>query len=180
MKPMPALDDLLRRANDNGVFGTKMRSVINAASETGIKAIVAQQFAIGQQIIGHGLVPILEPEININMDQKAEAEDMLRDAILAQLNALAPNTVVMLKLTLPEVPNVYQSLVDHPNVMRVVALSGGYSRAEANRRLAENNGIIASFSRALTEGLSTNQSDEDFNDLLSTTIEDIFAASVAG
>lgn len=180
MKPITALDDLLRRANDNMVFGTKMRSVINKASQSGIAAIVAQQFEVGQQVIGHGLMPILEPEINIHMDHKAEAEEMLRDAILAQLDKLAPNATIMLKLTLPEVPNIYQPLVDHPKVMRVVALSGGYSRAEANHRLAENSGIIASFSRALTEGLSIQQSDDEFNTMISTTIEDIFAASVAG
>lgn len=180
LKPMPGLDDLLRRAKNNGVFGTKMRSVINGASQTGIQAIVAQQCEVADQVIGHGLVPILEPEININMDQKSAAEDMLRDALLAKLDTLGPNTNVMLKLTLPEVPNVYKPLVDHPNVMRVVALSGGYSRAEANRRLAENTGVIASFSRALTEGLSAQQSDDDFNDVISTTIENVFAASVAG
>lgn len=180
LKPMPGLDDLLRRAKDNGVFGTKMRSVINGASQTGIQAIVAQQCEVADQVIGHGLVPILEPEININMDQKSAAEEMLRDALLAKLDTLGPNTNVMLKLTLPEVPNVYKPLVDHPNVMRVVALSGGYSRAEANRRLAENTGVIASFSRALTEGLSAQQSDDDFNDVISTTIENVFAASVAG
>lgn len=180
LKPMPGLDDLLRRASDNGVFGTKERSVINQANAAGIKAIVAQQFAVGQQVIGHGLVPILEPEINIKMSHKAEAEVMLRDAILAELDKLAPNQVVMLKLTLPEVPNTYAPLVAHPKVMRVVALSGGYSRAEANRRLAENTGVIASFSRALTEGLSAQQSDDDFNTTINTTIEDIFAASVAG
>jgi len=180
LKPMPGLDDLLRRASDNGVFGTKERSVINQANADGIKAIVAQQFEVARQVIGHGLVPILEPEININMDSKAEAEEMLRDAILAELDKLAPNATIMLKLTLPEVPNVYAPLVAHDQVMRVVALSGGYNRAEANRRLAENTGVIASFSRALTEGLSAQQSDDEFNAMISTTIEDIFAASVAG
>lgn len=180
LKPMPGLDDVLRRANDNGVFGTKMRSVINGASQTGIAANVAQQFAVANQVISHGLVPILEPEVNINMDNKAQAEDMLRDAILAELAQLSPNASIMLKLTLPEIPNVYKPLVDHPQVMRVVALSGGYSRAEANHRLSQNTGVIASFSRALTEGLSTNQSDDAFNAMINTTIEDVFAASVAG
>lgn len=180
LKPMPGLDDLLRRASDNGVFGTKERSVINQANADGIKAIVRQQFEVAQQVVGHGLVPILEPEININMDNKAEAEEMLRDAILAELDQLSPNTTVMLKLTLPEIANTYAPLVAHPRVMRVVALSGGYNRAEANHRLAENAGVIASFSRALTEGLSAQQSDAEFNATISTTIEDIFAASVAG
>ncbi|SEW04734.1 fructose-bisphosphate aldolase [Cognatiyoonia koreensis] len=180
MKPIPGLEDLLRRATENGVFGTKMRSVIYAVSQSGIAANVAQQFQIGKEVISHGLVPILEPEINIKMTGKAEAEEILRDAILAELDQLAPNATIMLKLTLPEIPNIYKPLVDHPQVMRVVALSGGYSRAEANRRLAENTGVVASFSRALTEGLSAQQSDAEFNTMISETIEDVFAASVAG
>jgi len=180
MKPIPTLGALLHRAKNNGVFGTKMRSVINEASNTGIKAVVAQQFQIGSQIIDHGLVPIIEPEININMDEKSLAEDMLRDAILDELNQLPETATVMLKLTLPEQPNAYRVLVDHPRVMRVVALSGGYSRAEANTRLAENSGIIASFSRALTEGLSAQQPDDDFNAVIGATIADVYAASLAG
>lgn len=180
MKPMDHLDRLLPRAAKHGIFGTKMRSVINAASQTGIAANVAQQFEVGKQVIGHGLVPILEPEINIKMDDKAQAEEMLRDAILAQLDKLGPNEIIMLKLTLPEQPNIYQPLVDHPNVMRVVALSGGYTREEANARLAQNKGIVASFSRALTEGLSAGQDDDEFNRTLNTTIEDVYAASIAG
>ncbi|WP_342075414.1 fructose bisphosphate aldolase [Yoonia sp. SS1-5] len=180
MKPMDHLDRLLPRAAQGGIFGTKMRSVINQPNAAGIAANVTQQFEVGRQVIGHGLVPILEPEINIKMTDKAVAEEMLRDEILAHLNTLGPNEIIMLKLTLPEQPNIYQALVDHPNVMRVVALSGGYTRDEANAKLAQNTGIIASFSRALTEGLSADQSDADFNQTLSTTIEDVFAASVAG
>lgn len=180
MKPMDHLDTVLPRAAGYGVFGTKMRSVINTANPKGIAAIIDQQFAEGKRVHGHGLVPILEPEININMIDKAKAEEMLRDEVLKHLNALAPEEMVMLKLTLPEEPNIYQPLVDHPNVMRVVALSGGYSRADANARLAQNRGVIASFSRALTEGLSADQSDAAFNDMLNTAIDDIYAASVAG
>lgn len=180
LKSMPGLDDLLDRARDLGVFGTKARSVINAPSQTGIDKIVAQQFAVGQQVLAKGLVPILEPEININMAGKAEAEALLRDAILEHLESVPGGQEVMLKLTLPEDANIYRPLVEHPSVMRVVALSGGYSRSEANARLAKNTGIIASFSRALTEGLDAHQSDDAFNTMISTTIEDIFAASVAG
>lgn len=180
LKPMPGLDDLLTRAAAGGVFGTKERSVISAANAKGIEDIVRQQFDVGRQVIRHGLVPMLEPEITISIADKAEAEVMLRDEILRHLDMLAPDQVVMLKLTLPEEPNIYQPLVDHPNVMRVVALSGGYSRDEANARLSQNTGVIASFSRALTEGLNAQQDDDAFNALLSTTIEEIFAASVAG
>lgn len=180
MKPMDHLDTLLPRAVKAGIFGTKMRSVINAASETGIAANVAQQFEIGKEVLEHGLVPILEPEINIKMTDKAKAEEMLRDEILAHLDKLGPDQHIMLKLTLPEQPNIYQPLVDHPNVMRVVALSGGYTRQEANARLAQNKGVVASFSRALTEGLSAQQSDDEFNETLSKTIDEVFAASVAG
>lgn len=179
MKPMDHLDALLPRAVGAGIFGTKMRSVINEVSETGIAANVAQQFGVGKQVLGHGLVPILEPEINIKMADKAKAEALLRDAILKQLDGLGDGQI-MLKLTLPEEPNTYLPLVDHPKVMRVVALSGGYTREEANRRLAQNNGVIASFSRALTEGLSADQDDEAFNTTISTTIDDVYAASVAG
>ena len=180
LKPMPGLDDLLRRAKKHGVFGTKERSVIHQANPAGIKAIVAQQFDVANQVMGHGLVPILEPEININMDQKAQAEDMLRDAILEGLDQLAPDANVMLKLTLPEVPNTYAPLVNHPRVMRVVALSGGYCRDEANQRLSENTGVIASFSRALTEGLTAQQSDAEFNAMIGKTVGSIYEASVAG
>ncbi len=180
MKPMDHLDSVLPRAVSYGVFGTKMRSVINAANPAGIAAIIDQQFVEGKRVMAHGLVPILEPEINIKMADKAKAEEMLRDEVLKHLNGLAPDEIVMLKLTLPEQPNIYQPLVNHPNVMRVVALSGGYSRADANARLAQNKGVIASFSRALTEGLSADQSDDVFNQTLGTTIDEIYAASVAG
>lgn len=180
MKPMPHLDTLLPHALSQSVFGTKMRSVINQPNAAGIETIVAQQFAEGARVINHGLVPILEPEININMADKAKAEEMLRDAILAHLEKLGADDVIMLKLTLPEQANIYQPLVDHPKVMRVVALSGGYTREIANTKLAQNKGIIASFSRALSEGLSAGQTDDEFNQTISTTIEDVFAASVAG
>lgn len=180
MKDMPDLDALLRRAAKLGIFGTKMRSVINAATPEGIQKVVAQQFEIGRQILGHGLVPIIEPEVTISIANKGEAEVILRDTILAQLNALSDDQNVMLKLTLPEEAGIYQPLVDHPRVLRVVALSGGYSREEANSRLSRNNGIIASFSRALTEGLSAHQSDEEFDNVIASSIDSIYAASVAG
>lgn len=180
MKPMGDLDALLERAVSKGVFGTKMRSVIDAANEAGITANVAQQFEIGAQILGHGLVPIIEPEVTISIADKAEAEAMLRDAIAAELDALSEDVQVMLKLTLPETANHYKPLIDHPRVMRVVALSGGYSRDEANDRLSKNTGMIASFSRALTEGLSAQQSDDDFNTTIGATIDSIYQASVAG
>ncbi len=180
MKPMPDLDALLERAVAAGIFGTKMRSVIDAASPYGIAANVAQQFEVGQQILGHGLIPIIEPEVTISIADKAEAEDMLLAELTQQLDALPDTQEVMLKLTLPEVANQYKSLVDHPRVMRAVALSGGYSREEANSRLSQNTGMIASFSRALTEGLSAQQSDDDFNTTIAATIESINAASVAG
>jgi len=180
MKPMPDLDPLLERAVKAGIFGTKMRSVIDAANPAGIEAVVAQQFDVGQQILGHGLVPIIEPEVTISIKDKAEAEEILRAAILAQLDALPADQEVMLKLTLPESPNLYESLVNHPRVLRVVALSGGYSRDEANARLAQNRGVIASFSRALTEGLSAQQSDAEFNATIAKSIDDIYRASIAG
>jgi fructose-bisphosphate aldolase class I len=180
MKPMPDLDALCERAVKAGVFGTKMRSVIDAASASGIEAVVAQQFEVGQQILGHGLIPIIEPEVTISINDKAEAEALLRDTILRHLDALPEGVEVMLKLTLPEGANHYRALVDHPAVMRVVALSGGYSRDEANRRLAQNTGIVASFSRALTEGLSVDQTDAEFNKTIGATIDSIHAASVAG
>lgn len=180
MKPMPDLDALLDRAVAAGIFGTKMRSVIDAANADGIAANVAQQFEIGHQILAKGLVPIIEPEVTISIADKAEAEVMLRDAILAQLDSVPDGQQVMLKLTLPEVANHYKALVDHPKVMMVVALSGGYSREEANARLSQNTGMIASFSRALTEGLTAQQSDEDFNAVLGETIDSIYRASIAG
>lgn len=180
MKPMPDLDALLARAVKAGIFGTKMRSVIDAANAQGIQDVVAQQFEIGKQILAHGLVPIIEPEVTISIADKAQAEDMLLAALTAQLNALPAGTEVMLKLTLPEVANHYKPLVDHPAVMRVVALSGGYSREESNSRLAQNSGVIASFSRALTEGLSAQQSDEAFNATIAATIDSIYQASIAG
>ncbi|MBQ0751585.1 MAG: fructose bisphosphate aldolase [Roseovarius sp.] len=180
MKAMPDLDPLLERAAKAGVFGTKMRSVIDAANPSGIEAVVAQQFEVGQQILGHGLVPIIEPEVTISIHDKAEAETLLRAAILAQLDLLPEDQEVMLKLTLPETPNLYESLVNHPRVLRVVALSGGYSRDEANARLAQNRGVIASFSRALTEGLSAQQSDAEFNATIAKSIDDIYRASIAG
>lgn len=180
MKPIDGLDALLGRANQAGMFGTKMRSVISAAHEAGIAANVAQQFEIGKQILAHGLMPILEPEVTISITDKAEAEAMLLAAILKELDALPEGQQIMLKLTLPEQPNIYLPLVNHPKVLKIVALSGGYDRDEANRRLAQNTGIIASFSRALTEGLSAQQSETEFNATLSATIDAIHAASVAG
>lgn len=178
MKPMGDLDGLLTRAVAHGVFGTKMRSVINAANPTGIAAVVAQQFEIGKQILGHGLMPILEPEVTITIADKADAEAILQNEILKHLDALPEDTEVMLKLSLPTVANFYQPLIDHPKIMRVVALSGGYARDKANDLLSQNNGMIASFSRALTEGLSAQQSDEVFNETIAATIDDIYQASI--
>lgn len=180
MKPMPGLDALLERAAKAGIFGTKERSVISAANRKGIAAIVAQQFEVGRQVLSHGLMPILEPEVTISIADKAEAEAILQDEILKHLETLPEGTEVMLKLTLPSVDNFYAPLVDHPKVMKVVALSGGYSRDEANAILARNRGIIASFSRALTEGLSAQQSDAEFDAALGAAIASIHAASVAG
>lgn len=178
MKPMPDLDALLVRAKSKGIFGTKMRSVIKHASAGGVAAVVEQQFVVGKQILGHGLVPIIEPEVDIHSPSKAAAEDMLRSAILDHLGTLSADQPVMLKLTLPDRDGFYQPLVDHPNVLRVVALSGGYSREEANERLARNHGVIASFSRALTEGLSAQQSDAEFDAALDAAIESIYRASI--
>jgi len=180
MKHIDGLDALLKRGVDKGMFGTKMRSVISAASQSGIAANVAQQFDLGRQILGHGLVPILEPEVTISIADKAEAEAILLAELTKQLDALPEGKDVMLKLTLPEVANLYQPLVNHPRVMRIVALSGGYSREEANTRLSKNTGVIASFSRALTEGLSAQQSDAEFNEMIAATIDSIYQASVAG
>lgn len=178
MKPMPELDALLARAVAKGVFGTKMRSVIKLADAAGIDAVVAQQFEVGRQILAAGLMPIIEPEVDINSPQKEQAEVLLKAAILAQLEQQSPEQPVMLKLTLPEVDDFYRDLVTHPNVLRVVALSGGYSRDDANARLARNHGVIASFSRALTEGLSAQQSDAEFDATIEAAIASIFAASI--
>lgn len=177
MKAMPGLDDLLARARDKGVFGTKMRSVIKHADSTGINAVVAQQFEVGRQILAAGLMPIIEPEVDINSTTKQEAEALLKSAILAQLDQQPADQPVMLKLTLPSIDDFYLDLVQHPRVLRVVALSGGYSRDDANARLARNHGVIASFSRALTEGLSAQQSDDEFNATIDAAIASIFAAS---
>ena len=177
MKPIGGLTQLLERANDKNMFGTKMRSVIKLADPTGVHAVVAQQFEIGKQILAAGLMPIIEPEVDINSPEKAEAEALLRDAILAELDGLADGQQVMLKLTLPEEDGFYQSLVDDPRILRVVALSGGYSREDANARLARNPGVIASFSRALTEGLSAQQSADEFDATLNESIGSIAAAS---
>ena len=177
MKPMPDLDSLLARAISKDIFGTKMRSLIKQADTDGVDAVVKQQFKIGRQIIAAGLVPIIEPEIDIHCPNKAEAENLLKKAILKELNMLSPDELVMLKITLPEVDNLYTDFLAHPNVVRVVALSGGYSREEANARLTRNNGIIASFSRALSEGLSAQQSDEKFDTMFDSSIDSIFQAS---
>ena len=178
MKPMPDLDALLTRAVAKGIFGTKMRSVIKLADPAGIKAVVAQQFAVGRQILGHGLVPIIEPEVDIHSPNKAEAERILRDELLAELNRQPADQPVMLKLTLPDTDDYYLELVKHPSVLRVVALSGGYSRDDANTKLSHNHGVIASFSRALTEGLSAKQSDAEFDAALDAAISSIYAASL--
>ncbi|WP_434286774.1 fructose bisphosphate aldolase [Celeribacter sp. SCSIO 80788] len=180
MKPMPGLDDLLARAFKLGVFGTKERSVINAANPEGIKAVVDQQFAVGDQVIAAGLMPILEPEVTITIADKAEAEAILREEILKHLDAMPEDKQVMLKLSLPTQANFYKPLVDHPRVLKVVALSGGYARDEANDILSKNTGMIASFSRALSEGLSAKQSDDDFNATLAVAVDGIYKASIAG
>jgi len=178
MKPMPGLDALLDRAAALGVFGTKERSVISAANPTGIKAVVDQQFEVAATVVAHGLVPIIEPEVTISIADKAEAEAILRDEILAHLDALAEGQEVMLKLSIPTVPDFYAPLIAHPRVVRVVALSGGYERDKANELLAANHGMIASFSRALTEGLTAQQSDDDFNAAIGAAIDGIYAASI--
>ena len=178
MKPIPELTSRIAAANKHGVFGTKMRSVINLADAAGIEAVVAQQFEIGKEIIAGGLIPIIEPEVNIKSEQKGQAEEILKTSLINHLNKLNENQTVMLKLSLPTKPNLYQDLINHPRVLKVVALSGGYSRDDANKMLAENNGVIASFSRALTEGLSAKQSDGQFDALLDSTIQSIFDASV--
>ena len=178
MKPNPGLGELLKKAKSKSIFGTKMRSVIKQASATGIKAVVEQQFEVGAQIIAAGLVPIIEPEVDIHCPDKAQAEALLKPALLAALDKLGQNDLVMLKLTLPESDNFYAECVSHPNVLKVVALSGGYSRDEANRRLSLNNGVVASFSRALVEGLSAQQSDTEFNSMLANSVASIRAASI--
>lgn len=180
MKPMPGLDDLLARAAKLKVFGTKERSVINAANPEGIKAVVDQQFEIGEQVIKAGLMPILEPEVTITIADKAEAEVLLREEILKHLDAMDESKQVMLKLSLPSEANFYKPLVDHPRVLKVVALSGGYGRDEANDLLSKNTGMIASFSRALSEGLNAKQSDAEFDATLKAAVDSIQAASIAG
>ena len=179
MKPIEGLDALLSKAREAGVFGTKMRSVIHEANAPSVVSVVDQQFEIGKQIFEAGLVPIIEPEVNIHSETKAEAEKQLKAEILKHLDSLDENTSVMLKLTLPETANFYSELVAHPRVLKVVALSGGYSRDDANAKLAQNQGVIASFSRALTQGLNAQQSDEEFNQMLDETIRSIYEASIA-
>lgn len=178
MKPMPDLEDLLARANDRHIFGTKMRSNVLSANKEGITAVVEQQFEVGKQIIAAGLVPIIEPEVSINAEDKEQIEEILKDAILEELNGLSEDELVMLKLTIPTVPNLYKELVDHPNVIRVVALSGGYTRTEANNLLKQNDGIIASFSRALSSDLNADQSAEEFDSKLAEAIDSIYDASI--
>ena len=177
MNPMPGLAELLEKAGARNVFGTKMRSVIKSADAAGIEKVVSQQFEVGRQIVAAGLTPIIEPEVDINAPDKREAEELLRDQLLAHLDGLNTDERVMFKLTLPEEAGFYEACQNHPNMLKVVALSGGYSREEANRRLAANQGMIASFSRALTEGLSAQQSDAEFNALLDSSIQTIFDAS---
>jgi len=177
MKPIPGLDTLLQKAKSKGVFGTKMRSVISQANQPGVAAIAKQQFEVGAGIIATGLVPIIEPEIDIRCPQKAEAEALLKTELLSQLSRLKSDQFIMLKLTLPEKDNFYMDCINHPNVLKVVALSGGYSRDEANARLSRNHRMVASFSRALVEGLTKQQSDEEFNAMLDASIESIYQAS---
>jgi fructose-bisphosphate aldolase class I len=178
MKPIPGLDELLARATSHGVFGTKMRSVIKVGNRRGVDAVVDQQFEIGADVIRAGLVPIIEPEIDIHAPDKTDAEALLKAALLEHADALGPDQHIMLNLTLPEVDDFYLDLIEHPRVLRVVALSGGYSRAEADARLTRQHGMIASFSRALTEGLSAQQSDAEFNTTLDATIQSIYNASI--
>ena len=180
LKPIPGLGETLDRARALGIFGTKERSVINAANAVGIAANVAQQFELAAEVIAHDLMPIIEPEVNINAHDKDEAEELLLTEIRHHLNTLPSGKQVMLKLTLPTKPNLYKPLVDHPGVLKVVALSGGYSRAEACEQLALNTGVVASFSRALTEGLSAQQSDEEFDAMLAKAIDGIHKASISG
>lgn len=178
MKPIPQLAERLSKANSHGVFGTKERSVIKLANETGIKKVVEQQFELGKAVLAAGLVPIIEPEVDINSPEKAKAEEILKNELQANLDALSDNQNVMLKLTLPDTAGFYDEFVNHPRVVRVVALSGGYSREDANQKLAQNKGVIASFSRALSEGLSAQQSDSEFDSTLDTSIQGIYEASL--
>lgn len=180
MKPMPELDKLLDRGVEKGIFGTKERSVINAANAEGIQAVVDQQFEIGKQVLAKGMVPILEPEVTISIDDKKEAEELLKTALLKGLDDIPEGQQVMIKVSIPTVDNFYEDLINHPKVMRVVALSGGYERDDANERLSRNKGLIASFSRALLEGLTADQSQEEFDNTLATTIDGIYKASIAG
>ena len=179
MKPCPGLDELLERGVAKGIFGTKMRSFIAEANEEGIKANIAQQFEFGKQVLSHGLVPILEPEVDINAADKAEAEDIVLRELLAGLDDLADDQKVMIKVSIPTKDDLYKPLIEHPKVMRVVALSGGYEREDANERLSRNHGMIASFSRALSEGLSAQQSDEDFNATMAESVKGIYEASIS-
>ncbi|MEK6190487.1 MAG: fructose bisphosphate aldolase [Carnobacterium alterfunditum] len=178
MKPNPDLDELLQRANERHIFGTKMRSLIKEANPEAIKQVVDQQFEVAKQIIAAGLVPIIEPEVDINSKDKGKSEALLKEEILIQLEALSESDNVMLKLTIPTIDDFYKELIDHPRVIRVVALSGGYTREKANKALSHNHGLIASFSRALSEGLSASQSDEDYNALLKESIKQIYNASI--
>ena len=180
MKPMPELDKLLDRGVEKGIFGTKERSVINAANAEGIHAVVDQQFEIGKQVLAKGMVPILEPEVTISIDDKKEAEELLKAALLKGLDDIPEGQQVMIKVSIPTVDNFYEDLINHPKVMRVVALSGGYERDDANERLSRNKGLIASFSRALLEGLTADQSQKEFDNTLATTIDGIYKASIAG
>ncbi|NGP46796.1 fructose bisphosphate aldolase [Bacillaceae bacterium SIJ1] len=179
MKPIMDLETTLRRANERHIFGTKMRSVIKEAQPKGIKAVVDQQFAVAKRIIDAGLVPIIEPEVDIHNQEKEKSEALLKEEILFRLNALDQDDYVMLKLTIPNIPNTYQELIEHPNVVRVVALSGGYSREEANEKLKANDGLIASFSRALSQDLHADQTDDEFNAALQEAVQSIYDASVA-
>lgn len=178
MKPIPGLDDLLGRAVQKHIFGTKMRSLIKEADSAGISQVVEQQFAIAKQIAGHGLVPIIEPEVDIHSADKAKSEQLLRNELAAQLSALGKDVKVMLKLSIPTEDNFYSDLIKDPHVVRVVALSGGYTQAEANARLAHNHGLIASFSRALSQGLSDQQTNDEFNAMLAQSTQDIYEASI--
>ena len=178
MKPMPNLDDLLKRANERNIFGTKMRSVIKEANAEGIKKVVEQQFEIGKQILAAGLVPILEPEVDINSTDKEQSEKILKEEMLKHLDLLNEDQNVMIKITIPTEDNYFKELIDHPRVVRVVALSGGYKRDDANKKLAANTGLIASFSRALSEGVNASQTDEEFNAMLENSIKGIYEASI--
>lgn len=178
MKPMPKLDELLQRANERHIFGTKMRSVIKEANPSGIRKVVEQQFEVAKQILAAGLMPIIEPEVDIHSKEKEKCEELLKQEILNQLDSLGEQETVMLKLTIPTVDNFYKEVIDHPHVVRVVALSGGYPRQEANEKLAANNGLIASFSRGLSEGVNAHQSEDEFNTTIANSIQTIYEASI--